>query len=488
MTNSVFRDLKTITIKDGNNNDLGKPDIINFTGDVTSEVVNGKLKLTVNTGGSSNLPVASHTVAGKSSIGQTLDISDIGMLDAKLASYSAAKSIKVDTYQYSAVMTAPGRVATYNNDGTICVTYDPAELSLGNIYITASEATSFIKYSDITVSHGGSPVNIQSVKFIGPRSIAVMSTTGEIFVSNAGFTDFTYIPNIDWDPNRISATDKLLIWVDIYRDVFVSHDFGVTPISIDQYTWSDIYNFKEIITVGSDAYLFFFDKDQDQAEIYKVPGGSTDYNGTKIFSGSDSLISRRNDNDQNSLYKAVSLYFRMKPTGEVAVYGTGNGLYYVSDASRTKFSDQTSISYFLTRSLSKPKTVGLYSDAITLDAGTPFTPTIVGSDLMYSVPEIFKEGYLTRSLFDQLRSGGSVNDSSILNLKSYYSLPNLTPVGINKDGNIVPIKSTELEINQLVGVIVNSPDNYSQVSKVAGNLTGVFSNTVQDFFIKVYNG
>jgi hypothetical protein len=84
--------------------------------------------------------------------------------------------------------------------------------------------------------------------------------------------------------------------------------------------------------------------------------------------------------------------------------------------------------------------------------------------------------------------GSSSSDPSILTLKSYYNLPNLTPVGINKDGNVVPIKSTELEINQLVGVIVNSPDNYSQVSKVAGNLTGVFSNTVQDFVIKVYNG
>lgn len=430
------------------------------------------------------IPVASHTVVGKSSIGQTLDISDIGMLDAKLASYSAATSIKVDTYQYAAVMTAPNRVATYNNDGTICVTYDPAELSLGKIYITASEATSFIKYSDITVSHEGSPVNIQSVKFIGPRSIAVMSTTGKIFVSNTGFTDFTYIPNIDWYPNRISATDKLLIWVESDGDVFVSHDFGVTPISVYQYTWSNIFGFKEIITVGSDAYLFFFD--QGEAEIYKIPGGSTDYNGTKIFSGRDSLVSRRDDEDQNSLYRATSLYFRMKPTGEVAIYGTGNGLYYVSDARRTKFSDQTNISDFLTRSLSKPKTVGLYSDAITLDAGTPFTPTIVGSDLMYSVPEIFKEGYLTRSLFDQLRSGGSVNDSSILNLKSYYSLPNLTPVGINKDGNLVPIMSTELEINQLVGLVINSDD--TTVAKVAGDITGVFSTTVHEFGIKVSNG
>lgn len=429
-------------------------------------------------------PIASHTAVGKSVIGPTLDISDIGMLDAKLASYHDARQIKVDTYQYAAVMTAPNRVSTYNNDGTLCVTYDPAELSLGKIYITASEATSFIKYSDITVSHEGSPVNIQSVKFIGPRSIAVMSTTGKIFVSNAGFTDFTYIPNIDWYPNRISATDKLLIWVESDGDVFVSHDFGVTPISVYQYTWSNIFGFKEIITVGSDAYLFFFD--QGEAEIYKIPGGSTDYNGTKIFSGRDSLVSRRDDEDQNSLYRATSLYFRMKPTGEVAIYGTGNGLYYVSDARRTKFSDQTNISDFLTRSLSKPKTVGLYSDAITLDAGTPFTPTIVGSDLMYSVPEIFKEGYLTRSLFDQLRSGGSVNDSSILNLKSYYSLPNLTPVGINKDGNLVPIMSTELEINQLVGLVINSDD--TTVAKVAGDITGVFSTTVHEFGIKVSNG
>ena len=87
-----------------------------------------------------------------------------------------------------------------------------------------------------------------------------------------------------------------------------------------------------------------------------------------------------------------------------------------------------------------------------------------------------------------VNTGDGGSDPSILTLKSYYDLPNLTPVGINKDGNIVPIKSTELEINQLVGVIVNSPDNYGQVSKVAGNITGVFSNTVQDFGVKVSNG
>lgn len=80
---------------------------------------------------------------------------------------------------------------------------------------------------------------------------------------------------------------------------------------------------------------------------------------------------------------------------------------------------------------------------------------------------------------------GGGSDPSILTLKSYYKLPNLTPVGINKDGNIVPIKSAELETNQLVGVIVNSPDNYSKVSKSASRLTGIFSDTAGDFRTRV---